>query len=720
MATLFFMLAGEGRNFFFSPEAVHQRGLVVTNAYTEWLRFDVESTLVSDRGYNYDTPVYLRTVRKTDRQIQVAYQTTKVEMPDLSTPDSGVTIIGGNQVVISGNVTEPEIYDLQVTIDDKSALLSLNLFPEKSVYDVAIDAGSEASQLMIHRRGDESRCSRHPIVEGLKRHFQIPNEGPFDQEEDDNEVLYLSRFFWNRKNENRKNEKGCQSHFGLPYDPASPFLFLSHRSLAEKELLPAVKVHYLSEILNRRPWSISKIYQAILAKFVFEAVYQIADGHPAGKIAVVVNLLVPNMLSQNDHSALAQEMNEFVQSKDFQNHKPKDLDAYVEVRLVSESDGSLLGILEGQSAQLEGRYAVIDMGKGTTDISVVDVNSARAVAVSRLGFIGAGNVVSNAVFQEAVLHFVPLSEYSKKLKELLSLEPAKLWRIEKAVDRLKRMNQRRELKVESTKPDLELDPLIEKIENLEAIPSTYQLVEQAMDRLVSEIAKCVPAKVDFICLTGRAFLFSPLRERVIKALKNRAKSISFDEYRAKEVCLQGILSPRRLETQRIGVPMAYDCRKGTAGPTLKERVREHVLSSCNSWFSLQRISSAWKNLRDRIDGNVSPIEEKPVQQSMEPQVVDDENLVMMTGVVMETFGTSTRFQLGNEVYFARDMQTDGKTRLFFDGSQYFVRTPESRYLLQKSMAKVNHPLFLAESLFPYALKFDRQLIFLGTPKIQTK
>lgn len=714
MATLFLHLGSEGRNIYFAPGAASQRGLIATNGHTQWLSFDRHSTLVSDRGFRYDKRVFLQAVqvlRQPNPQIQVVYQTSEVAEPTLSVSEGdGVDIqTVGDQVVVGGVVAEPTVFDVQLRVDGLTTHLSLHLFPRERVFMVALDAGSESSQMLIHSLGNEEQVQRHLIMDGLRRHFGIP-EGEYDQEDEDAH-LYLSRFYWNRQNEQAQG-----SHFCLP-NATSPLLFITRRSDTNKALLPAVKVHFLSSLTHSRPWTVQKIYQSLLAKFLMEALYQIAEGHPNERVAVVVNLLVPNMLSQNDHAALSLAMNQFVQSPRFNELKPQGFDGYVEVRLVSESDASLLGFLEQKDRQQNGRYCVVDCGKGTTDISVVDVDTTKATAIARVGFLGAGNIINQAIFQEAVLHFVPLNEYHAKMEALLGLEPAKLWRLEKAVERLKRLIHPAAIQDAATIPDLEPDTLIQKIEGLAGIPTTYNMLNNAIDNLVTEVVKRVPDKIDIICLTGRAFLFAPLRERMIAALRKRTKHINFDAASAKEVCLLGTLATRKLDANRIGVPIAYDCTKGMGGPTLRERVSTCV-QPCKGWFSLGKISSTRKIIEDWFNGE-RPVRNKEEVQPAQVAKVVDENEVMRGGTPIHCFGAGTRFRLGDVVYHA-DLPNEGEMRLFFDGAQFFVRTAESRYLLQKVMARASDQRFLAESLFPYGMQFDTHLITYGDPQINTQ
>ena len=126
-----------------------------------------------------------------------------------------------------------------------------------------------------------------------------------------------------------------------------------------------------------------------------------------------------------------------------------------------------------------------------------------------------------------------------------------------------------------------------------------------------------------------------------------------------------------------------------------------------------------KKYEKRLNGE-EPIQKKEEVQSAHVAKVVDEDEVMRAGAPIHCFGSATRFRLGDVVYHADHLPNDGETRLFFDGAHFFIRTAESRYLLQKVMACPKDERFLADSLFPYGLQFDNQLISKGNPHINTQ
>ena len=74
------------------------------------------------------------------------------------------------------------------------------------------------------------------------------------------------------------------------------------------------------------------------------------------------------------------------------------------------------------------RCLTIDIGKGTTDFSITKkIDANKATSLFRSGFVGAGNAVSYAIFDNCIEQMVGKSKKKEVIKRVLDAEPALLF-----------------------------------------------------------------------------------------------------------------------------------------------------------------------------------------------------------------------------------------------------------------------------------------------------
>lgn len=300
----------------------------------------------------------------------------------------------------------------------------LNLAPQDQIFDVVMDFGSEASQVVAYRRGAlQDTIVRMNLVEALLNYYYPSlRDKPLHQQAEDTE-LYRSAFFLKKEG----------SVFDLHQEPGkhgiNEFLnLLTNR----QEISSLSKSHYLVSNLKlahlgaytfqvyfespqtnafgarQKEFSdtIVKLQQAVVNYFLQTVVKQIRDNTREKRpIYVVVRLLVPNVFDQRKVAHLVNGTEEGLAQIALK--FPEYLLSGHEVLTISESDASFLGFKrlkedesrkKGTSFFAAGRnYIIIDVGKGTTDFSILSLGkNYQLSSLYRSGFIGAGNVISYA------------------------------------------------------------------------------------------------------------------------------------------------------------------------------------------------------------------------------------------------------------------------------------------------------------------------------------
>lgn len=328
--------------------------------------------------------------------------------------------------------TLPVRWDVRVDGRAYEGGFRLHFAPKRQVYDVVMDFGSEATQVVMYRR-DEGRVLPQPVelVGTVLDHFYpnlktaLPPSGSrqvFHQQEPDNERLYQSAFFF-RKNgavfhrtdppgtqpdaellslltERLKVEELKQTHRlvqNLKLAHLGAYDFNIRFASRQSNEFGVEEIHFKNGVADFQQAVVSYFVQALLRTIR----RRLRNDEP---VALVVRLLVPNVFDQRKVAGYVQGVSRSLD--DLADAQPDLGLAGFEVGTVSESDASFLGYKRQKDrAARQGRpgcepgkdYVVVDVGKGTVDYSILRLTkSNRLESVFRSGFVGAGNVISYA------------------------------------------------------------------------------------------------------------------------------------------------------------------------------------------------------------------------------------------------------------------------------------------------------------------------------------
>lgn len=308
----------------------------------------------------------------------------------------------------------------------------INLSPKEQIYDIVLDYGSEASQMLIYKRGSKGKLNLQscvPLFTQFKASYYADKEeddlenSSFSQFDKDGDIFFFRSYFFAKTNPKFSDDEEPLPFIKFQNDENIRLMTpVSETEALKKDhiIIPNIKVAGHGGVglpmlnLNGTLRPIFEIgdryyYRSIVNSFLLQALrYSIDDlgnkhVHPR---FINLYLLMPNVYTQVDISknlsyAAADLMSMVKDNKELSSIKG------VEVAAVSESDASFLGFISAlpPNEKLKfpaGKYLIMDAGKGTLDFSILKydpMNQTRTYeSIFRSGIIGAGNAITYSVF----------------------------------------------------------------------------------------------------------------------------------------------------------------------------------------------------------------------------------------------------------------------------------------------------------------------------------
>lgn len=750
-----------------------------TNARDELLRLQKELTIISYNNSKEDISVRMTHIELNNHEAIVFYEDNNATEKFQEKGTSPALFINEMPKCVSilnsaNNGTALEKYSVIVRYRNFSGKVEIVCSPLRQIYDVVLDFGSEASQMLIQRRDSSVLCEPIELFKGCAKHFYDIPENDIDEavkkdiyeydQQDEDIKLFRSVFFLG-KNKKYPTSGDVNSIISRPSPNDRLISFISRRDKNETgQRVPNVKISYLTDI-NPSGLNMEDLHRGMVMRFIHEALCTISDkeyNSSTKEFSLRVTLLVPNVMCQNDVSAFVQFVQESVQNPVFLKQVPQTLKlAIVEIRTCSESDASLLNWINKQPSISPGRYLIIDIGKGTTDFSVVKViNAGQAESIFRAGFVGAGNVLSYAILDNYLTHLVgPIRKKRKEfILKLLSAEPARLYQLEQAIEAVKR----REIKKpSSTTPSmrlsdtdsLQVETLIERIESDIDVPDDFNIISDIIYKIVvKEIAGRIKnIEFDHVVLSGRAFKYKPLYDEICKDFKAIFPNVKihYDASDAKKGCLYGPLTPIEVSkfSNMVGEPKSVDISiRPQASFDIDERVealkkrevRDNPDKRRNMLNNIAELASkGWRYIfpdDEDEDGNNSgesmadsliqltkkpestvKKNEKPESQKRKYSVTD----IMSKGIPIPYYGANTRIYISANSYIPQNsspLNPHAQYTIYFDGEDFYLRSAESCHPLRKDTTLTSSSPLLFESLFPYSIQLLGRQIEIPIPK----
>lgn len=474
------------------------------------------------------------------------------------------------------------LFYIQITYKSYSCKIKLNICHPKQFLGVALDFGSEASQLAVSTYQNNLLNPQMPINEDLfdtvKHLMQSKNIGISDTQveyyqEEKGTKFFKSVFFvksnlgsvdsaFNSENFLRNSDENLKilvdkssgklltqpenKHFQLP----NVKIIHGHHDLLDDIKFKITRNNYSASIsLNN---ILDKVHNSVLM-YLLES-YILKD-YAINELAryVRLTLLVPNIYDSDSVLSIQKRIREILSN--FQLKNVGNILGF-EVVTISESDAAMVGYMSKPDNTIKPnkQYIIIDAGKGTTDFSVVKTGQEdifKIIPIYRNGFAGAGNLITNALF-ETFIHFIRsqnnanpniLSIIKNKLLDPLQQDVAVRNDFFDELERLKKgfttnlsvINQWEQASSSSIKlkdigqSGVDINTIVNILSQIDAVADFYQYVELALETISEkvvaslEILKKSMPEIDYegVILTGRGFLFKPLQQKLMDKINAR-------------------------------------------------------------------------------------------------------------------------------------------------------------------------------------------------------
>lgn len=459
------------------------------------------------------------------------------------------------------------------------ASIQINAAQQQHIWDVVLDYGSEASQLIVSRRDDQNVNDLSTLFDEF---FKTHNNGTtpaandrtlYVQYDSDSERYYKSVFYIKREFPvdlqnspdgfrlditkllgkdkdilllNRYNQMDADR---ATYMAVPNLKIANHRGV----FLPTINVGGIN--LTAPKIGDNDVYRKIINAFMQIALKNTRLDGAARFLNIV--LLVPNTYVQSDVTRVLTHL-----SADIMTLVKNNPDTFgnvkgVEVSSISESDASFVGVMEHMSNQIPagGRYMIMDAGKGTLDFSVIkdsiyEDNNYRYNSIFRSGIIGAGNAISYAILLSILNHLFS-SEQNKDRREAKieafvvkyildpSADLAEITALMKLVEDYKRLYNNGNLRTPqvingANVTSLDgMNTLIRRMVENKILVNDESYINNMIDNIClsasNKLSKSYPTgeefKIDHIIFAGRGFLMNKLRKRMEEILKQQNPTI---------------------------------------------------------------------------------------------------------------------------------------------------------------------------------------------------
>lgn len=710
---------------------------VNTASRDELLTIDKSLMLVSSTCVDDDKKVFVDEITIDNNSITILLDEKK-PTKDVLDYSEIVRVRNNKKTITIENATDNQnaysVFEIVVNYHKYSGKIRVHCVPSDDLYNVVLDFGSEASQMLIRRNADGAGTNPHQLFAYMLRHYWQAvvggNRRVYDQQ-DDNPELFRSIFF-------KKENTSMNNHFEMqePNDQDSFVNFITRRNRNSGERIPNVKISFLTgqqiEGADR-----TRLHVGIIMRFLHEALKRIGELQNEAmrgidvNTAVIFTILLPNVMPQSDVSSLIHKLHELANTPEFLKKFSDCITVpYIQVACCSESDASFLERMNVIGLAPGDRCLTIDIGKGTTDFSITKkIDANKATSLFRSGFVGAGNAVSYAIFDNCIEQMVGKSKKKEVIKKVLDAEPALLFDLDNTIEEIKhnwRKNSSSNSPLAEISPNASVEVVLDKIRMAKGISDTTGSITKMAEGITENILKRLPdVKINKIVVSGRAFRFNELKEVLERKLAEKFRGVDclYNDQSAKSGCLLGASSTIKLSlsSSMVGMPFILDASKlDLSNPKefLKEiaesaNTEKSVTTTINSVVSNKKLDSIAKVANSMVSlvsewfknddegysrGGAST--SKSIANS-----TDEARELMSQGKEYSKINSNSLISISGRYYVPADQYTiDDSHRpyqIYFDGEEFYLRHKEGSHKLVAAAMQGDQNLCF-ESQFPYS------------------
>lgn len=710
---------------------------VNTASRDELLTIDKSLMLVSSTCVDDDKKVFVDEITIDNNSITILLDEKKPTKDVLDY--SEIVRVRNNKKTITienaiDNQNAYSVFNIVVKYHKYSGKIRVHCMPSDDLYDVVLDFGSEASQMLIRHNADGAGTNPHQLFAYMLRHYWQAvvggNRRVYDQQ-DDNPELFRSIFF-------KKENTSMDNHFEMqePNDQDSFVNFITRRNRHSGERIPNVKISFLTgqqiEGADR-----TRLHVGIIMRFLHEALKRIGELQKEAMRGIDVNtavrftILLPNVMPQSDVSSLIHKLHELANTPEFLKKFSDCITVpYIQVACCSESDASFLERMNVIGLAPGDRCLTIDIGKGTTDFSITKkIDANKATSLFRSGFVGAGNAVSYAIFDNCIEQMVGKSQKKEVIKKVLDAEPALLFDLDNTIEEIKhnwRKNSSSNSPLAEISPNASVEVVLDKIRMAKGISDTTGSITKMAEEITENILKRLPdVKINKIVVSGRAFRFNELKEVLERKLAEKFRGVDcvYNDQSAKSGCLLGASSTIKLSlsSSMVGMPFILDASKlDLSNP--KEFLKEiaesantdksvnttiNSVASNKKLYSIAKVASSmvslvseWFKNDDEGYSRGGASTSKSIANS-----TDEARELMSQGKEYSKINSNSLISISGRYYVPADQYTiDDSHRpyqIYFDGEEFYLRHKEGSHKLVAAAMQGDQNLCF-ESQFPYS------------------
>lgn len=689
------------------------------NLMTELIRLETVIRLSGGRGPMSDVIAKVDHVESLDHEVTIFLDFSSITDPP--TPpmeekvfDYFVVNQENGQLVVYAREHEEDLplddwFNVKIVYLDENITGSLAFMVTDKISDIVVDAGSAAIQAAYKNKDGEIVAVNLP--QGLldcTGEKGDPSE--FDQYDKTGPRLLENRFYV-------ESNKYPLTTTELIEKPSANGRF---RSVTRKDdpktdliQVPNAKLCMLSDL----PFGMLDA-MTIFLKTVMVALHAVCTcicksvEEEYRPLAIHLNLMTPNVLTQEQLTKLMERLTSLVNNYDFLNQYGLRC---VDTRSVSESDCALFAFIGESKHNFTDKFFVIDAGKSTRDWTIADVKGRKIQVLSRGGDLkGGGNTITWNFALELVTAFEAHGQLREDLiRRLLMSQPYYLARFFEIAEQKKKSFKRSAtlspLNLTDDSSKLSVEKILEIMETL-PMDDTYGIISQMIEDNVEDLESMLRQNgVKFLLLSGRTFLFAPLREKIEEIARQCGVKEVFgetDPYKLKSAPLYGGFAGFQKDYNLVGYP------------EVKVAAPYRTSQSKHSW--------GWKIIeilgcKEGGDGIVRRwTGDYPVSTPLSKVQYDEKQL--KSGGILIPFSENIRIYVnGVEYHQVSEIITSPDYHCYIalrDGDFYLRQRDKESLLEPITMAKGSEHLLGA--LFPWSLTLKPTLSLENLPEAKIK
>ena len=634
---------------------------------------------------------------------------------------------------------------------------SVNVAPRDNTYDIVIDFGSEASQIWINRRCNDpsNEGNMMSLFKSIKRNslFNAEKDENIYQFDPSNPKLFRSLFFV--KNEIPRADIQQDDLTFINRDNDLITIFTENVALPNMKLMDHSNVPLPEFYVNDEPLNIYQRVNEIRAeilKFFFKTALRQIDRTSNQPVACKITFLVPNTYKQETLSSVHAQLIEDLRLLRENAENPfEHIKGDIEVSTFSESDASFFGWYragEYSKSDAQKRVLIVDIGKGTTDFSVLRISSNQGqVTVERMarsGFVGAGNVMTFALLASVIRQIAheigdtnPANIYTAIRDMAYNYDRAKKNKLYHKLERLKcaphitgrttvaEFIDSYDFTGLSSISGLTIDKLSDILaeanekecfqQDNDSVVSCY--AKQITDRLITELCYVYDEDVDVdkVVLSGRGAMSNPLANAIKEAFRlinDKIEITLLPPSMTKSGCLKGPLNQSlnldHMNMNIVGWPQQKRnlAMRSTPKPTSQQQTKKAKEEKKGFFDKIKGILSADEQVELGKEATVSG---GFTQDDIAREFLRDLNPEVQTMKWEKAQGTEYTLAADTNVFVIGNRRCTanlsgahsklGKKSMYFDGNDFVLRDANTsvRFIYDPV---ADNEAFLTETFFP--------------------